>query len=168
MNRAVSFASTTAFAVAAAAFAVVWLAPAPAEAYVGPGAGVAVATTAFLLLVSLVLAVFGLLLWPLRMAYRLITIKKPPKKPRIKRAVVIGLDGLDPKLARRFMEQGRLPNLQRLANKGMFTPLRTTFPSMSPVAAPRLTLRTSNPGPTPPGGMRNPRPASSKRSLRCA
>lgn len=119
---------------AAAAFAVVWLAPITAEAYVGPGAGVAVATTAFLLLVSLVLAVFGLLLWPLRMAYRLITIKKPPKKPRIKRAVVIGLDGLDPKLAQRFMEQGRLPNLQRLANKGMFTRLRTTFPSMSPVA----------------------------------
>ena len=76
-----------------------------------------VATTAFLLLVSLVLAIFGLLLWPLRMAYRLITIKKPPKRPRIKRAVVIGLDGLDPKLTRRFMEE-----IAKLAGRPDFQP----------------------------------------------
>ncbi len=106
----------------------------PAHAYVGPGAGIAIATTALAFVVSLVLAIFGLLLWPLRYAYRLITRKRAPKPARIKRAVLIGLDGLDPDLVQRFMDAGRLPNMARLAAKGVFSKLRTTFPAMSPVA----------------------------------
>ncbi|HVY47476.1 MAG TPA: alkaline phosphatase family protein, partial [Minicystis sp.] len=54
--------------------------------------------------------------------------------PRIERAVIIGLDGLDPDLAQRFMDEGRLPNLAKLAQRGTFRKLGTTFPSMSPVA----------------------------------
>ena len=43
-------------------------------------------------------------------------------------------DGLDPAIARRLMKQGRLPHMQRLADKGTFKPLGTTTPAMSPVA----------------------------------
>jgi predicted AlkP superfamily phosphohydrolase/phosphomutase len=41
---------------------------------------------------------------------------------------------MDPTLARRFMDEGKLPNLKRLSEVGTFSPLRTTQPSESPVA----------------------------------
>ena len=108
--------------------------PAVAHAYVGPGAGIAVATTMLAFVVSLVVATVGLLLWPLRFVIRRFTRKRPPNPARVRRAVLIGLDGLDPELVQRFMHQGRLPNMQRLADAGMFHKLRTTYPAMSPVA----------------------------------
>lgn len=110
------------------------LAPSVAWAYVGPGAGVAFLTTVFVLLSTIVIAVLGILVWPARQLWLLFTRKRPARPPKIKRAVLVGLDGLDPDLARRFMDAGRLPNLQRLADRGMFSKLETTFPSMSPVA----------------------------------
>lgn len=119
---------------ATAAFVAAVLVPADAQAYVGPGAGIAVATTVMVLLISVVAVILGLLSWPIRFVYRLITRKRPPEPPRIKRAVLIGLDGLDPKLVRQFMDEGRLPNMQKLANAGMMSELDTTYPAMSPVA----------------------------------
>lgn len=117
----------------AAALAVL-LAPSIAHAYVGPGAGIAVATTAFALLVSLVAIVLGIVLWPLRMAWRIATRKRPPGKPAIRRAVIVGLDGLDPGIVRELMADGQLPNLERLSVLGTMTDLQTTYPAMSPVA----------------------------------
>lgn len=102
--------------------------------YVGPGAGVAVATTALVFVVSALLTILGLLFFPVRLAYRLITRKRPPKPAKLKRAVIIGLDGLDPDVTQRLLDDGKLPNLARLAAKGSFRKLHTTFPSMSPVA----------------------------------
>ncbi len=119
--------------VAGAACAIVLL-PAVAHAYVGPGAGIAVATTVLAFVISLVAVVVGLLLWPLRWLYRRVTRKRPPAPAKIRRAVLIGLDGLDPELVQRFMAEGRLPNMKRLADAGMFTKLGTTYPAMSPVA----------------------------------
>jgi len=120
---------------AALAFtALALLSPGVADAYVGPGAGIAIATTALAFVVSLVLALVGLLFWPFRWVYRQFTRKKPPRPAQIKRAVLVGLDGLDPKLVKRFMEKGRLPNMKKLADKGAMCDLGTTFPSMSPVA----------------------------------
>lgn len=119
---------------AAAAFAAVWLVPALAHAYVGPGAGIAVATTVLAFVVSVVAVVLGLLLWPVRYVIRQFTRKRPPRPARVRRAVMIGLDGLDPELVERFMNEGRLPNMKRLAEAGMFTRLGTTYPAMSPVA----------------------------------
>lgn len=46
----------------------------------------------------------------------------------------MGFDGMDPTLARRFMEEGKLPNLKKLADSGTFSKLETTQPSESPVA----------------------------------
>jgi len=114
--------------------AVALLAPSEAHAYVGPGAGIAVATTGFMLVVSLFLAIFGILFWPFRWAFKQIVRKRPPKPPKIKRAVLVGLDGLDPKQVRKMLEAGLLPNLKKIADKGGFQNLGTTFPAMSPVA----------------------------------
>jgi predicted AlkP superfamily phosphohydrolase/phosphomutase len=63
--------------------------------------------------------------------------KRPSGKPlrRTKQKVVImGFDGMDPTLARKFMDEGKLPNLKRLADSGTFSKLETTQPSESPVA----------------------------------
>ena len=108
--------------------------PAPALAYVGPGAGFAFLASAMALVITVIALVFGVLLWPFRLLYRLITWKRPPRKKRIHRAVIVGLDGLDPERVRRLMSQGRLPNLERLKHSGSFSELDTTFPAMSPVA----------------------------------
>jgi predicted AlkP superfamily phosphohydrolase/phosphomutase len=121
-------------AVAALVAGIVFLVPATAEAYVGPGAGIAVATTAFALLVSFLAIVLGLVLWPIRMVWRLVTRKRPPNKPAIRRAVIVGLDGLDPGVVRELMADGQLPNLERLGASGTHSDLGTTFPAMSPVA----------------------------------
>ena len=47
---------------------------------------------------------------------------------------VLGFDGLDPTLARKWMDEGKLPNLKRLADEGAFRTLGSTQPSESPTA----------------------------------
>ncbi len=57
----------------------------------------------------------------------------------------MGFDGMDPTLARKFMDEGKLPNLKKLADSGTFAKLETTQPSESPVA--RASFATGvNPG----------------------
>ncbi len=51
-----------------------------------------------------------------------------------RQVVVLGFDGVDPKLAAKWMKAGKLPNLARLAAQGTFRPLGTTNPPESPVA----------------------------------
>jgi predicted AlkP superfamily phosphohydrolase/phosphomutase len=51
-----------------------------------------------------------------------------------KRVIVLGLDGLDPKIIRALMAQKRLPSFKKLAEMGAFLPLATTMPALSPVA----------------------------------
>ena len=55
-------------------------------------------------------------------------------RPVTKQVVVLGFDGADPKLASKWMAEGKLPNLARLAREGTFKPLGTTNPPESPVA----------------------------------
>jgi predicted AlkP superfamily phosphohydrolase/phosphomutase len=55
-------------------------------------------------------------------------------KAQIKRAVILGFDGMDPELAQRFIAEGKLPNLAKLQQQGSFHKLRTTYPPISPVA----------------------------------
>lgn len=89
---------------------------------------------ASLVVVGTILLAIGIVItWPIRATWRLLTpVKRGPA--RAKRVVVLGLDGFDPGLARRFMDEGRLPNLAKLASEGSFHPLRTACPSISPVA----------------------------------
>ncbi len=58
-----------------------------------------------------------------------VPVVDPPRK-----VVVLGFDGVDPRLCREYMEKGLLPNLSRLAETGTFHELGTTIPSMSPVS----------------------------------
>jgi predicted AlkP superfamily phosphohydrolase/phosphomutase len=58
---------------------------------------------------------------------------KPVRRAK-QRVFVMGFDGMDPTLARRFMDEGKLPNLKKLEETGTFAKLETTQPSESPVA----------------------------------
>ncbi len=48
--------------------------------------------------------------------------------------LVLGFDGLDPRLLRMWMEAGKLPAFSRLRSQGSFLPLQTSIPPQSPVA----------------------------------
>ncbi len=50
------------------------------------------------------------------------------------KVLVIGFDGLDPKLLRRWLDEGKLPAFARLIADGGFRPLATSLPPQSPVA----------------------------------
>ncbi len=117
----------------AAALAAALLPALAAHAYVGPGAGFALLSSFLVVFVTLLMAVFSILLWPFRKLWRLLTRKKTDK-PWIRRFVVVGLDGQDPRLTDRMLKEGKLPNFAKLAKTGCYHRLRTTFPSVSPVA----------------------------------
>ena len=51
-----------------------------------------------------------------------------------KKVMVLGIDGMDPKLLETFVDQGRMPNFKALMAEGDFRPLQTTMPPQSPVA----------------------------------
>ena len=59
--------------------------------------------------------------------------RRPPGRFS-QRLIVIGFDGLDPVLTGRWIREGRLPNLKRLADKGGLFPLATTPSPESPTA----------------------------------
>ena len=64
---------------------------------------------------------------------------------RVRKVVVIGLDGLDPALVAPMMAAGDLPNLQALAARGGYSAVRTTCPAQTPVAWSTFATGT-NPG----------------------
>ena len=103
-------------------------------AYVGPGAGFAFLGSFLALITSLALAALSLVTWPFRALKRAIRRTAGYRNARVRRAIFLGLDGFDPGLAERFMAEGKLPNLKRLAEEGGYRRLRTTFPALSPVA----------------------------------
>lgn len=51
-----------------------------------------------------------------------------------KKVVVLGIDGLDPKLLQHYMDQGLLPNFSKVISSGDFKPLQTTMAPQSPIA----------------------------------
>jgi len=103
-------------------------------AYIGPGAGFAFLGSFLTLVAGFFLTLFSLLLWPFRMLWRLIRRRKGYRHALVKKVIFLGLDGLDPRLTERLMAEGKLPNLARLAREGSYRRLRTTYPSLSPVA----------------------------------
>jgi predicted AlkP superfamily phosphohydrolase/phosphomutase len=106
----------------------------PVQAYVGPGAGFAFLSS-FLVLIGVVfLAILSLLTWPFRFLYWMIRGRKIYGKSSVNKLVIAGLDGLDPVLTEKFMAEGKLPNLRRMQDEGTYARLRTTTPSISPVA----------------------------------
>jgi predicted AlkP superfamily phosphohydrolase/phosphomutase len=54
--------------------------------------------------------------------------------PAEMKMLVLGMDGLDPVLLKKLMDEGKLPNFSSVAAKGTFNPLETSMPPQSPVA----------------------------------
>jgi predicted AlkP superfamily phosphohydrolase/phosphomutase len=50
------------------------------------------------------------------------------------RILALAFDGADYELVRRWMSEGRLPTISRLAREGAFGPLRSTIPAFTPTA----------------------------------
>jgi predicted AlkP superfamily phosphohydrolase/phosphomutase len=63
----------------------------------------------------------------------------------MKRVIVIGLDGLEPKIVEPMLARGQLPNLARLRAQGGFSRVATTYPAQTPVAWSTFATGT-NPG----------------------
>jgi predicted AlkP superfamily phosphohydrolase/phosphomutase len=102
-------------------------------AYIGPGAGFAAAGSALVLVGTFFLA-FGIVaIWPIKAAIRLLRMRGLAK-PKVDRMIVIGLDGFDPELAKKYAAKGLMPNFAALEKQGCFRPLETAYPSISPVA----------------------------------
>ena len=79
------------------------------------------------------MAALSLLIWPFRMVWRYLR-RRGQAKPLVKRLIIVGFDGQDPKLTEEFMQRGLLPNMEKLAKAGCYTKLGTTYPAISPVA----------------------------------
>jgi predicted AlkP superfamily phosphohydrolase/phosphomutase len=62
-----------------------------------------------------------------------------------KKAIVIGLDGLEPSIVETLLERGELPHLERIRKSGFYSRLRTTNPAQTPVAWSSFATGT-NPG----------------------
>ena len=93
-------------------------APQPAEAYIGPGAGFALLSSFLVVFTTILIAMASLLIWPFRMVWRFFR-RKTQAKPLVKRLIIVGFDGQDPKLTEKFMKQGMLPNMEKLAKAGL-------------------------------------------------
>lgn len=106
----------------------------PLAAYIGPGAGFAFLSSFLVLFVTFFLAVFSFLSWPFRFLWRAFRGRKAYKASRVNKIVILGLDGMEPTLADKYMAEGKLPNLAKLRKDGFYGRLRTTIPSISPVA----------------------------------
>jgi predicted AlkP superfamily phosphohydrolase/phosphomutase len=106
----------------------------PLAAYVGPGAGFAFLSSFLVLFLTFLMALFSFLSWPFRFLWKAVRGQRAYKKSHIDRLIVLGLDGMEPTLAEKFMAEGKLPNLARLKKEGTYARLRTTTPAISPVA----------------------------------
>jgi len=113
---------------------VVLLMPAKAQAYIGPGAGFAVAGSLLAIFSATLSAVLALFTWPVRFVIRAIRGRRAFARSRIKKFVVLGLDGMDYALSEKLLAEGKLPNLIKLRQQGCFKQLTTTIPPISPVA----------------------------------
>ncbi len=58
----------------------------------------------------------------------------PKMRDMKEKVIILGFDGMDPKLLEKYMAEGLMPNFSKLAQQGTFRPLGTTNPPESPVA----------------------------------
>ncbi|HXT32898.1 MAG TPA: alkaline phosphatase family protein, partial [Vicinamibacterales bacterium] len=59
--------------------------------------------------------------------------KRGPSKVN-RKLVILGFDGMDPHLLKKWMDEGKLPNISKLAQGGGMFPLQTTHSPESPTA----------------------------------
>jgi len=101
-------------------------------AYIGPGAGFAFLGSFLSVLVAVLAGIASAIVWPFRWAWWMVAGRT--RRARVRRAIFLGFDGLDPGITEKLMAEGELPHLSRLREQGSYRRLRTTFPALSPVA----------------------------------
>jgi predicted AlkP superfamily phosphohydrolase/phosphomutase len=106
----------------------------PALGYIGPGAGFAVLGSFLVFFLAMLSAVLTLFSWPIRWVYRALKGRKAMRRARVKRVVILGLDGMEPSLVEKYVAEGKMPNFVKLREQGCFKKLGTTLPPLSPVA----------------------------------
>src|SRR5438874_10937616 len=99
---------------------IVLLFPLRSDAYAGPGAGFAVLSSFWTLFVAFLYSLYALFTWPFRHLWRSFRNRNAYGKAKFKRAVILGFDGMDPELTERFINEGKLPNLAKLRERGTF------------------------------------------------
>jgi predicted AlkP superfamily phosphohydrolase/phosphomutase len=57
-----------------------------------------------------------------------------PESGAARKLVILGFDGADANMTRRWMDEGKLPHLAALRQQGTFAPLLSTIPSQTPVS----------------------------------
>ena len=110
------------------------LIPSQAHAYIGPGAGFALAGSFLAVFAAVFSSLLLLLTWPARLIGRVLRGQRALAHARVKRVVILGLDGLDYRLTAETVIRGQIASYGRPAQQGCFKPLATTVPSISPVA----------------------------------
>jgi len=131
--------------VVALAAVVFLLSDTAAQAYIGPGAGFAAASSMFGIALAMLAGILALITAPVRAIFRWFRRRRAHARARVNRVVVLGLDGMEPKLTEKFLGEGKLPNLKKLMEQGSYQRLGTTAPPLSPVAWSTF-LTGSNPG----------------------
>src|SRR6516162_1414960 len=109
------------------------LVPTPAHAYIGPGAGFTVAGSFFAVFAAVCSALLTVITWPVRLLVRTLLGLRRRARSRFKRVVILGLDGMDHGLTGKMLDEGKLPHLAELRDRGCFKPLGSTVPP-SPAA----------------------------------
>lgn len=116
------------------AVAVMLAVPDAGYAYIGPGAGFAFMTSFLILFATFFVAFFFFLTWPIRFLIKKMRRRGKTLEGRVDKVIVLGFDGLDPGMLQQYLEQGLLPNIAGLVEKGSFKGMRSTNPPISPVA----------------------------------
>lgn len=113
-------------------------------AYIGPGAGFAFTGAFLATLATIASVIMAFLMVSLRRAVKTVRRRfrrsdSPPK------AIIIGFDGMDPRIVKSLLQRNRLPNIRKIMESGTFSELQTTVPPLSPVAWSSL-ITGVNPG----------------------
>lgn len=114
-------------------------------AYIGPGAGIALLSSFFAVFIAVASALAIVLFFPFFLVWWVIRGRKRYAKAKVKRVVILGLDGLEPTMTEQFLKEGLLPNLAKLREQGSYLRLGSTWPPISPVAWSSFSTGT-NPG----------------------
>lgn len=96
------------------------LIPSQAHAYIGPGAGFALAGSFLAVFAAVFSSLLLLLTWPARLIGRVLRGQRALAHARVKRVVILGLDGLDYRLTAKLLSEGKLPHMAALRGAGLF------------------------------------------------
>ncbi len=109
------------------------LLPSQTYAYIGPGAGFVFLGSFLVLIAGFAVAFAFFLTWPFRLLLRRIRKRAIPTG-KVDRVLIVGFDGLDPRIVEDLRSKGMLPNINKLISSGGFSKMLSTCPPISPVA----------------------------------